>query len=140
MNAAKNTLVFMALIVAFIASVLTNIDAWDEHKRALSHYASTKNIDLTNVNDIRCINARLHYEVERSVIKVEPEISCTTTEINRINEVGKDAINVSGMAVFILFLLFIYWSFRAAGDAIMEREKEEEQAKLSATSKTYEDS
>ena len=49
MNGTKNTLVFVALIVAFIASVLMNIAAWDEHKRALSRYASTKNIDLTKI-------------------------------------------------------------------------------------------
>ncbi len=71
---------------------------------------------------LRCINAKLHYEVKLSVIPYEPKVSCTAHEINAINHAGKNATDASGMLIMILFLLFVYWGIRAIGNALLERE------------------
>mgnify|MGYP000966105104 CR=1 FL=1 len=72
--AVKNTLTFIAFVVAFACLFLINNAGWDEHKRAIHAYANANNIDLTQVRGLQCINAKLHYEVKLSVIKYEPEI------------------------------------------------------------------
>ena len=120
--AVKNTLAFIAFVVAFASLVLINNAGWDEHKRAIHNYANANNIDLTQVRGLQCINAKLHYEVKLSVIPYEPKVSCTAHEINAINHAGKNATDASGMLIMILFLLFVYWGIRAIGNALLERE------------------
>lgn len=123
MSQVKNLLILIGFIIGFILFMVINRAGFDANQQARDQYAASKHISLSNAKGMRCIASKLHYEIKPvSIIKYEPEVSCVSHDVDKINAVGRTQIEISGILMMVLFASFIAWGLTAIGQHIKARE------------------